>query len=118
MGPPPNPAAPIRTRTNAMPTAHAVLSLENPTDSTRPRRRPRDVVAVYQLLTKLTTIGYEHGDPIINAPRDPLAKDDGQLLAIDLSFLRPGDLLLWAGRPEKDNYANFPRKRIYRAWTD
>jgi hypothetical protein len=101
-----------------MPTVFPVLSYENPTDSTRRRTKHRDVAANYQLVTRLMTSGYEHGEPIFNCPADPGTPDDGELHPIDVSFVRPGDRLLWTTRPGKDDPRHLDRKHIQPARTD
>lgn len=100
-----------------MPKVYPFLSFENPSDYTRPRRRKRDVDAVYQLVTWMMENGWKHGQPIYNTPPDPGAKENG-LFHVDVSFVRSDDVVLCAGRPEKDQHTSFPRKRIQRAWTD
>jgi hypothetical protein len=83
----------------------------------------RDLGAAFELLPVLLQVGYEFGESILNfppqaPPQGSVARGEVQLQEVDLSFVRPGDLLLQTTRPPLDDLAQGARKRVQLGYTD
>jgi hypothetical protein len=81
----------------------------------------RDLGATCELQAALLRMGFDYGEPILNAPperprRDPPSGDD--LYPVDISFVRPGDLLLQTTRPPLDDLDQGDRKWVESGCTD
>lgn len=81
----------------------------------------RDCSASSELLFPLFQLGFAQGEPIFQQP--PLVPPRGpvpfeQLHKVDLSFLRPGALILQTTRPPIHDRDAGPQKQVERAYTD
>lgn len=91
-------------------------------DSDRPLRpfQRRDGLASQLLLGALARLGYAYGEPLLNQPpveppRDPFSEP---LLPLNLSFVRPGDLILQVTRPPIHDLHDDSMKQVERGYTD
>ena len=102
---------------------HPFQCFLSPRDNKRPLKlfQLRDTAAALELIPALQELGFEYGDPILNYPpsdgaQDPSAKNG--LLEVDLSFVRPGDLIMLTTRPPLHDLVHGDRKQIRRGYTD
>lgn len=79
----------------------------------------RDFCATCDLLPVLYRQGYSQGEPIFQPPLEPpRAKPPAEPYPLDISFVRPGDLLVQNTRPPMNDMDEGPRKKIEPAYTD
>lgn len=81
----------------------------------------RDCTASSELLFPLYQLGFAQGEPIFQQPpakplKGPVRFDD--LHKVDLSFLRPGALIVQTTRPPKNDLDEGQRRQVERAYTD
>lgn len=89
-------------------------------DSNRSLRsfHQRDVSAQMEISWALQPWGYTYGEPLLNRP--PAAKErsaDPPVASVDLSVVRPGDLILTTTRPPLSDPRHGDRKRVDRGYT-
>jgi hypothetical protein len=77
--------------------------------------------AVVEIVQALRARGFEYGEPVLNMPPEALPESlcrDEDLYKIDLSFARPGDLLLQMTRPPLSDQDEGDRKKVLRGYTN
>lgn len=91
-------------------------------DNDRPLRpfMRRDGLASQLLLGALARLGYAYSEPILNQPPLERPKDPFKepLFPVDLSFVRPGDLILQVTRPPIHDLHDDSMKQVERGYTD
>jgi hypothetical protein len=92
-------------------------------DKTRPLKihQRRDLAAAIEILRVLLRMGYELGESILSFPPEkspPPEGPEGSLYPVDLSFVKPGDVLLQTTRPPIHDVHESPRKKVERGFTD
>jgi hypothetical protein len=70
----------------------------------------RDASALFELLARLVQSGYEIGDQFLCSP--PANPRDESVVEVDVSALRPGDLVVIVTRPPLDDKSHGDRKKI------
>lgn len=92
-------------------------------DSNRPLKAPqtRDDAASREVLAALLERGFRYGEPLLNYPPAEAPGrllDEHELHRVDVSFLRPGDVLLTLTRPPIHDIEHGDRKQIEPGNTD